>query len=394
MKLSKRISAVGDSATIAITAMARRMQADGIDLVSFGAGEPDFDTPDFIRDAAKAALDAGDTKYTPQSGRRLQQAIAEKLARENGLQCEPDQIIVTFGGKHALYDAFQAALDPGEKVLLPGPYWNSYPEQIRLAGGEPVVLPTTLDDGWKITPEQILGAADGAKIILINSPSNPTGATYTPRQLAALAQAILKTDLTVFSDEVYEKLVYDGTEFVSFASLDERLPPRTVTFNSLSKTASMPGWRIGWAAGPRELIAAMGRLRSHETTNPVSFVQAAALAAYTDGRTPETIESMRREFERRAAHMHERLSAMPGVRCAKPTGALYCFPDVSAHYGRSFGGVKASDSSRFAEAALKQAQVALVPGAAFGADNCVRLCFAMSMADIDKGLDRLEKMLR
>ena len=402
MRLSQRISRVGESATIAITAMARRMQAEGIDVVSFGAGEPDFDTPQFIKDAAKAALDAGDTKYTPRAGAKLQQAIADKLARENQLRYAPDQVLVTFGGKHALYSAFQVLVDPGDAVLIPAPYWVSYVEMVKLAGGRPVILPTTREGGFKITPGQVLeaaeqapaGAAGGATILVLNSPCNPTGVTYTPAELTLLAKAVLQTDLIVFSDEIYEKLIYGPTRFVSFAALDPALLERTVTFNGLAKTFSMPGWRLGWAAGPKPFIAAMRALLSHSTTNPVSFAQAAALAAYVDPRSADTIESMRREFQKRARHMTARLNAMPGVACVEPTGAFYCFPDVSRHYGRTLGGVDVKDSASFAKAALQDARVALVPGVEFGEDRCVRLSFATGMEQIDKGLDRIEKMLK
>ena len=393
MMLSQRISSVGPSATIAITARAKQMQADGIDVVSFGAGEPDFDTPDFIKAAAMAALKEGDTKYTPRCRLALKKAIAHKLATENGLEYSPDQIVVTFGSKHALNSACQVLLEPGDKAMIPAPYWNSYPEMVKLAGAEPVILPTRLQDNFKISPQQVLAAAHGAKILFLCSPSNPTSVTYTPEELAAIAQAVLQTDLTVFSDECYEKLIYGRTKFVSFATLDPRLPEKTVTFNSLSKPFAMTGWRLGWLAGPKDLADAVSRLISHQTTNPVSFVQAAAVAAYTDPRSGQALEEMRLEFEKRARHMADRLNAMEGVVCVEPTGAFYCFPDVSAHYGRTLGGVAVTDSMSFAKAALESVKVALVPGSAFGQDACVRLCFATSMQQIDEGLDRLEKLL-
>ena len=395
MRLSTRISSVGESATIAITAQARKMQSQGLDVVSFAAGEPDFETPAFIKDAAKAALDAGDTKYTPRSGEKLRQAISAKLASENKLAYPPERIIVTFGGKHALYAAFQCLVNPGDKVLIPAPYWVSYTEMVKLAGGEPVIVKASSEQGFKITPQQVLEAAStGAKILVMNSPSNPTSVTYSPDELAAIAQAVLKTNLIVFSDEIYEKLIYGDTKFVSFAALDPALMDRTVTFNGLAKTFSMPGWRIGWAAGPGDIITAMRNLLSHETTNPVSFAQAGALAAYTDPRSAQTIESMRVEFEKRGRHMAQRLSAMPGVTCVRPTGAFYCFPNVSAHYGRSIGQTAVTNSTTFAKAALNEARVALVPGVEFGDDDCVRLTFATSLQQIDKGLDALEKMLK
>ena len=393
MQLSQRVQAVPASATIAITAKAKQMQADGIDVVSFAAGEPDFDTPTFIKDAAKAALDAGDTKYTPKQGKALCQAIAAKMTDVNGVPTEPDQVVVTFGGKHALYDACQALIDPGDRVLIPSPYWVSYPEMVKLAGGEPVFLHAGSEAGFKITPDQLRAAADGAKLLILNSPSNPTGVTYTPQELAALAEVVIEADLFVVSDEIYENLIYGDTNFASFASLDDRLPGRTLTVNGLAKTFSMTGWRLGWAAGPKDLIAAMRRIMSHETTNPVSFAQAGALAAYTDPQAPAAVVAMRQEFEKRGAHMAKRLNAIDGVQCVRPTGAFYCFPDVSAHFGRTLSGVDVADSMSFAAAALDQAEIAVVPGGAFGDDHCVRLSFATSMEQIDKGLDRLVKLL-
>lgn len=394
MKLARRISAISASATLAVTTRAKQMQADGIDVVSFGAGEPDFDTPQFIKDAAKAALDAGDTKYTPHAGRKLQHAIAEKLARENDIRVADDRVIVTFGAKGALYDAFQVLIDPGDKVLIPSPYWVSYPEQVRLAGGEPVFLPTTPQNNFKITPAEILDAAGGAKILMLNSPSNPTGVMYTPEELSAIAGAVLETNLMVFSDEIYEKLVYRGARFVSFAAIDERLAERTVTFNGFAKTFAMTGWRLGWAAGPEDVIAAMRRLMSHESSSPVSFAQAGALEAYTSPHAGETVEKMRREFEKRGAHMTRRLNAIDGVRCVEPAGAFFCFPDVSDHYGKTLAQIKVTDSLTFSRAALEGAKVALVPGSPFGEDRCVRLSFATGMEQIDKGLDRLDELLK
>ncbi len=394
MELSSRIRSVAPSVTLAVTARARQMKADGIDVVSFGAGEPDFETPDFIKSAARAAIDAGDTKYTPRCGADLKAAIVEKLRRENGLDLTPENILVTFGGKQALFNAFQVLLDPGDKVLIPVPYWVSYPEQVKLAGGECVFIPTGPEKGFKITPQDVLDHAGGAKIIVLNSPCNPTGVTYTPDELADIAKAVLDTDLIVFSDEIYEKLIYGDTRFVSFASLDERLIERTLTFNGLAKTFSMTGWRVGWSAGPTEVIGAMSTLASHQTNSPAGFCQAGALAAYTDPAAAGAIEAMRQQFEKRGRHMHERLTAIDGIACTEPTGAFYCFPDISVLFGRTFGSTTVQGSMDFAGAALEQAQVALVPGAAFGEDRCVRLSFATSLEQIDKGIDRLEKMLK
>jgi len=394
MDISQRVASVGASATIAVTMRAKQMQAEGIDVISFGAGEPDFDTPQFIKDAAKAALDNGDTKYAPNSTAALKRAVVNKLLQENRLQVGADQVVMTFGAKNALYNAFQAVIDPGEKVLIPAPYWTSYPEMVKLAGGEPLILPTSRESGFKITPGQLLDVAGEAKILILNSPGNPTGATYSPEELEEIAKAVLRTDLIVFSDEIYEKLVYGDTRFVSFAALDDSLPERTVTFNGLSKAFSMTGWRLGWAAGPKDVIDAISRLMSHATTNPVSFAEAGALAAYEDPRAVADVEAMRREFEQRGREMAARLNAIDGVECVEPTGAFYCFPDVSAHYGRQIGGANVTDSLDFARATLEAANVALVPGAAFGEDACVRLSFATTMDHIHGGLDRLEKLLK
>ncbi len=394
MELSSRIKSVTPSATLAVTARAKQMKAEGIDVVSFGAGEPDFPTPEFVNADAKAAIDAGDTKYTPKCGAKLKAAIVEKLRRENGLNLKPENIIPTFGGKQALFNAFQVLLNPGDKVLIPAPYWVSYPEQVKLAGGQCVFIPTGPEKNFKITPQDVLDHAADAKILIINSPSNPTGVTYTPEELKAIADAVLKTDLFVFSDEIYEKLIYGDTRFVSFAALDDRLAERTITFNGLAKTFSMTGWRIGWAAGPAKVIKAMATLGSHQTNSPAGFIQAGALAAYTNPAAAAAVEAMRQEFEKRGRHMHRRLTAIEGVSCTEPTGAFYCFPDVSAHYGRDFGGTKVNGSLYFAGLCLEKARVALVPGIAFGEDRCVRLSFATSLEQIDKGIDRLAEMLK
>jgi aspartate aminotransferase len=394
VKLTRRISTVAPSATIAITARAKQMKAEGVDVVSFGAGEPDFDTPQFIKDAAIDALQNGDTKYTPKSGAALQKAIAEKLKAENGIDVPPEQVLVTFGGKHALYAACQVLLEEGDKALIPAPYWTSYPEMVRLAQAEPVFLHAGPEQQYKMTPQQILDAAGDAKVLFLNSPSNPTGVTYTPEELKAIADAVLQTDLIVLSDEIYEKLIYGNTKFISFATLDERLPERTLTFNGLAKTFAMTGWRLGWVTGPLDAVKSIAKLKSHETTNPVSFAQAGALAAYTSSEAAGAVEQMRQQFEKRGRHMCERLNGMDGVKCVQPTGAFYCFPDVSAHYGRMISGVEVKDSESFAKACLEHAKVALVHGAAFGEDRCVRLSFATSMEQIDEGLDRLEKLLK
>lgn len=389
MRLSKRAANIAASATLAVSAKAKQMKADGIDVVSFGAGEPDFDTPTSIKDAAKEALDKGLTKYAPASGTPdLKKAIAEKLRRQNGLDYKPSQIVISCGGKHALYGAFQVLVEPGDEVLLPSPYWVSYSEQIKLAGGKVVELRGEEKNDFKLKPEQIVRAInDRTRILVLNSPSNPGGFAYTPDELKAIALAIVDKDIIVFSDEIYENLVYGDQKFVSFAGLAPGLMEKTVTFNGLAKTYSMTGWRIGYAAGPGEIISAMGRLQSHETSNPVTFCMYAAIAALQGDQT--CVAQMRDEFAKRGQHMWERLNAIKGVSCIKPVGAFYCFPNVSACYEKL--GVK--DSVAFAAAVLDKINVALVPGIAFGWDTHVRLSFATSTEQIDKGLDRLEKLL-
>lgn len=394
MKISKRAQDVPASATIAVTSRAQELTAQGVDVVGFGAGAPDFDTPDYIKEAAIKALKAGKTKYTAASGIiELRTAIAEKLKKENGLEYSPQEIIVNIGGKHSVYEAMQAVLDPGDEVIMPTPYWVTYPETIKLAGGVPKVVETDKSVGYKITPAQLKGAiTEKTAMLLINSPNNPGGFTYTPQELKALAEVLEGTNVSVLSDEIYEKLIYGDTKFVSFASLSEDAFGRTITLNGFSKAFSMTGWRLGYAAGPLEVIKAMGRLQSHMTSNPVTFCQYAAIEAMGEP-AEQAIETMRAEFERRGQYMTERLNSIEGVECAESTGAFYCFPDVSSHYGRNIKGAKIGGSMDFAKALLEQANVALVPGLPFGCDNNVRLSFACSLEQITKGLDRLQEWL-
>ncbi len=394
MKISQRAQSVPPSATIAVTARAKELKAQGVDVVGFGAGEPDFDTPDYIKDAAIKALKAGQTKYTAAAGiPELRKAIAAKLQKENALTYTPEQVIVNLGGKHSVYEAMQAVLDPGDEVILPRPYWVTYPEAIKLAGAVANIVETDKANSYKMRPEQLKAAlTDKTGMLVLNSPSNPGGFTYTPDELAALAKVLEGTNVYVMSDEIYEKLVYGDTKFISFAALSEDAFKRTLTLNGFSKAFSMTGWRLGFTAGPLDAIKAMGRLQSHMTSNAVTFGQYAALAALGP-EAPEAIEKMRVEFAKRGKVMAERLIAIEGLSCAEPTGAFYCFPDVSSHFGRTIGGVKISDSMAFAQALLEQANVAVVPGLPFGCGDNVRLSFACSMEQITKGLDRLEKWL-
>lgn len=394
MKISKRAQSVSASATIAVTSRAQELKAQGVDVVGFGAGAPDFDTPEYIKDAAVEALKAGKTKYTSAAGIvELRTAIADKLRKENGLDYKPEQVIVNIGGKHSIYEAMQAILDPGDEVILPTPYWVTYPETIKLAGAEAKIIQTEKSADYKITPTQLKNAVTKkTAMLVINSPNNPGGFTYTPDELKALAKVLEGTDVCVISDEMYEKLIYGKTEFVSFASLSEDAYNRTLTMNGFSKAFSMTGWRLGYTAGPLDIIKAMGRLQSHMTSNCVTFCQYAAIAAL-GAPAHEAIEKMRQEFERRGKYMSQRLNGIKGVECAEPTGAFYCFPDVSSYYGRNINGAKITGSMDFAQAILEQANVAVVPGLPFGCDNNVRLSFACSLEQITKGLDRLEEWL-
>jgi len=394
--LSDRVRAVAESITLAVTAKAAALRKAGVDVIGFGAGEPDFDTPAFIKDAAKAALDKGQTKYTPTPCYpELKAAIADKFNRENGLAYKPDQITTGAGGKHCLYMAFMALLNPGDEVALPSPYWVSYPEQVKLAGGVTRIIRGEEANGFKITPAHLAGAiTPRTKIFLINSPSNPTGHAYTPAELKALADVVAAhPNLIVFSDEIYEKLVYDGLKFVSFATLHPSLLDRTLTFNCHSKSFAMTGWRVGYIGGPKTAIDGINKLQSQMTSHITSFTQFPAATALTDPRGAESVEAMRKEFEQRGRHMWERLSALPKVVCVKPQGAFYCFPNISRTFGKTAGGTRITDAVSFSAALLEQAHVAVVPGNDSGFETHVRLSFATSMANIDKGIDRIAEFL-
>jgi aspartate aminotransferase len=391
--LANRMSLVSESITLAVSAKAGAMKKAGIDVVSFGAGEPDFDTPAFIKDAAKTALDKGQTKYTPTPCMpELKVAISQKFNQENGLPYKPEQITVGAGGKHCLYMAFMAVLNDGDECLLPSPYWVSYPEQVKLAGGVNKIIHGEESNGFKITPQQLAAAiTPKTKIFLINSPSNPGGHAYTPAELKALAEVLAKhPQVMIFSDEIYEKLVYDGLQSVSFATLHPSLMDRTLTFNCHSKSFAMTGWRIGYVGGPKHVIDAMNKLQSQMTSHITSFTQIPAATALSDPRGKESIESMRQQFEKRGRHMHQRLVALPKIKCVKPQGAFYCFPNVSAYFGKS--GI--TDAISFSSALLEQSHVAVVPGNDCGFDTHVRLSFATSMEQIDKGIDRIAEFLK
>lgn len=396
-RLAHRVSEVADSITLAVTAKARALKARGVDVVGFGAGEPDFDTPEFIKNAVTDALKAGQTKYTPTPCvPELRRAIAEKFSRENGLSYSPEQITTGAGGKHCLYMAFMATLNPGDEVIILSPYWVSYPEQVKLAGGVPKFVVGDESKGFKISPEQLDAAINSkTKVVVINSPSNPSGIAYTPEELKALAEVCAKhPNLLVFSDEIYEKLVYDGLKFMSVAALVPSLFDRTLTFNCHSKSFAMTGWRLGYIGGPKDLIDAINKLQSQMTSHVTSFIQIPGALALNDPRGNESVAAMREQFEKRGNHMWKRLNEIAGVYCVKPQGAFYCFPNVSKHFGKTVGGTTITDAISFSNALLDQAHVAVVPGNDSGFATHIRLSFATSMEQIDKGIDRIADFCR
>jgi len=395
MKLSKRVGKIQPSVTLAITNKAKQMKAQGIDVVGFGAGEPDFDTPDNIKAVAKKALDDGYTKYTPVPGSpELKDAIIAKLKRDNGLEYKRENIIVSVGAKHSIYNAAQAFLEEGDEVVIPAPYWVSYPDITLLAGATPVIVEAKQSTGFKITPGQLENAiTPKTKLVVLNSPSNPTGAAYSKAELEALAHVIVKNDITVMSDEIYEKLVYDGFRFTSIASLGEEIKKRTILVNGLSKSHSMTGWRIGYVAAEKDLVAAMSNIQSQSTSNPVSFCDKASIEALNGPQ--DFLKTWVAEFDQRRRFMFDRLNKMPGVKCLLPQGAFYVFPNFSGCYGKKTpAGKTINGSADLADYLLADHKVASVPGVAFGDDACQRLSYATSMKNIEKGIDRIEQAVK
>ncbi|BDV42848.1 aminotransferase [Geotalea uraniireducens] len=390
MKLADRVNKIQPSPTLSIDAKAKALKAQGVDVVGFGAGEPDFDTPANIKEAGKKAIDGGFTKYMPVGGADdLKDAIIAKMKRDHGLDYSRDEISVACGAKHTLYNISQALLQEGDEVIIPGPYWVSYPDQVVLAGGTPVFIMTDENTGFKITPEQLEKAVTPrTKYLILNSPCNPTGSTYTKAELAALAEVIKKHDFLIVSDDIYEKLLYDGLEFCNIPMACPELKPRTIIVNGVSKAYSMTGWRIGYACGPKELMAAMTKMQSQSTSNATSIAQKASVEALNGPQT--AVAEMVKEFEKRRTYIVDRLNAIPGVTCFKSTGAFYAFPNFSGVYGKSFNGKVISNSTEFAAYLLEEAKVALVPGVAFGDDRYARLSYATSMENIKKGIDRIE----
>jgi aspartate aminotransferase len=394
VKLSSRISTIKPSPTLAITAKANALKAEGRDIIGFGAGEPDFDTPDHIKMAAVKAIEMGFTKYTPVCGIvELKDAIIEKLLRDNQLTYKRSEVVVSCGAKHTLYNLTQVLLEDGDEVIIPSPYWVSYLDMVLLSGARPVILKTVEAAGFKILPEQLKGAITArTKAIIMNSPSNPTGAVYTATELAALAEILAGKEILVISDDIYEKIIYDGRKFANIAAVDEEVRKRTIVVNGVSKTYAMTGWRIGYAAGPEEIIAAVTKLQSQNTSNPTSIAQWAALEALNGNQ--DSVEVMVAEFRRRRNTIVEMLNAIPGVTCMLPHGAFYVFPDVSSLFGHSHSGGIISNSSDFAAYLLDAADVAVIPGVDFGNDNHIRLSYATSLKNIEEGLKRISSAVK
>ncbi|HCY19542.1 MAG TPA: aspartate aminotransferase [Deltaproteobacteria bacterium] len=391
MKLAKRMDEVKESATLAITAKAKSMKAKGWDVIDFGAGEPDFDTPDNIKDAAIKAIKSGFTKYTAVGGiDELKDAIIEKFKRDNNLNYTREEILVSCGGKQSFFNLSLAFFEKGDEVIIPAPYWVSYPVMVAISGAKPVIIEGREDNGFKITPEEFSDAITGStKAIVINSPSNPTGAAYTPDELKEIADIAVKKGVFLVSDEIYEKLCYDNHPFVSIASFSEEVKRQTIVLNGVSKTYSMTGWRIGYAAGPKGLIKAMTNIQSQSTSNPTSISQKAAVEAIKGPQ--DTVDKMVTEFDKRRKIIVDGLNAIKGIRCLLPPGSFYVFPNISRFLKKRFNGKIINTSADFADFLLEEAEVAVVPGEAFGGEGHIRMAYATSMENIKEGLKRIEE---
>jgi aspartate aminotransferase len=384
-KISKRAASLSPSLTLAIDSKAKAMKAEGHDVVGFGAGEPDFDTPQHIKDACTAALAAGFTKYTPSSGiPELRQAIADKFKKDNGLIYKPSQVIVSCGGKHSCYNVVLATCEEGDEVIIPAPYWLSYPEMVKLAGATPVILPTSDQTEFKVTPEQLSNAiTPRTRLFILNSPSNPTGSVYTPDEIKALGDICVAKGVLIMSDEIYEHLVYDGAVHKSVASFSQAHYDHTIIVHGLAKAWSMTGWRLGFLAAPEPIAKAIDAVQSHSTSNPTSFAQKGGVAALTGPQ--DHLPKWLAEYTKRRTFAWEKLNSIPGISCVNAKGAFYLFPNISK---------LGLTSSEFCARLLEQEKVAAVPGIAFGADDYLRISYATSLANIEKGLNRLENFCK
>lgn len=394
LTLSRKAQAVKPSSTLAITAKANELKAKGLDVVGFGAGEPDFNTPENICNAAIHAIHAGFTKYTPAAGTvELKQAICKKFETFNKLHYEPNQIVVSNGGKHSLTNIFSAILNPGDEVIIPAPFWLSYPEIVRLADGVPVIIRCGKEQGYKMTAEQLAAACtENTKAVVLNTPNNPTGMIYTREELEALAKVIVEKDIYCVADEMYENLIYEGNEAVSIASLNEEIYKRTITCSGVAKSYAMTGWRIGYTGSSAEIAKLMGSVQSHQTSNPNSIAQKATVEALLGPQ--DTVAEMNKEFDKRRVYMYERVSKMDLVDALKPLGAFYIFVDISRLLEKSYKGEKIGDVGRLAKILIEDYMTAVIPCADFGFDDHIRLSYAISMEQIKKGLDRIEQFIK
>lgn len=394
MKLSARAQRLQPSATLTITAKAKALKSQGVDVIGFGAGEPDFDSPDHVKEEAIRAINEGMTKYTGVGGiDELKDAIIYRLKEDHNLEYEKSEIIVSVGAKHTLYNIAQVLFEGGDEVIIPAPYWVSYPEQIKLAEATSVILDTKEAGGFKITPDELKKHINSnTKALILNYPSNPTGATYNEQELRAIVDVAMDAGLIIISDEIYEKIIYNGVKHIPVASLGEDIKKSTILVNGVSKTYSMTGWRIGYAAGDKEVISAMSKLQGQSTSNPTSISQWAAIAAFTGPH--QIIEDRTKEFEQRKNYIVEKLNDIPEISCFSPQGAFYVFPNISGYFGKAFNGKVIKDSLDFTEFILDEAKVAVVPGVAFGSDDHVRISYATSMDDIIKGMERITETVK
>ncbi|MBS5023682.1 MAG: pyridoxal phosphate-dependent aminotransferase [Firmicutes bacterium] len=392
-RIASRMSAISPSLTLAITAKAKAMKAAGEPVVSFGVGEPDFNTPKNIIDAAKAALDKGYTKYTPSSGLLpLRKAICEKFKKDNGLDYDPSQIIVSDGAKHSIFNACFALIEEGDEVIIPAPYWLTYPEVVKVCGGVPVYLECRKEDKFKFTPARLAAAiTPKTKMLIFNSPSNPTGAVYTEEEVRAIAKVCEEKEIFVLSDEIYEKLCYDGVKPFSVAACSEKMKELTVTVNGVSKTYAMTGWRVGYLAAPKDVAKAIDSFQSHATSNACSISQYAAIEALAS--PAEEVQKMVDVFAERREKMLARIEKIDGVSAVEPYGAFYVMLVIGDLYGKSYKGKKIDGSIAFSDALLEAEKVATVPGISFGADDCLRLSYSLSSEDIEEGLNRIERFV-
>ena len=393
MELSKRAKKISASLTLAISAKANKLKAAGEDVVSFGAGEPDFNTPEFICDAAREALEIGFTRYTAASGYEdLKEAIVQKLKRDNNLDYNNDQVIVSNGAKHSLFNTFQAILNPGDEVIIPVPYWLTYPETVKMGGGTPVFLETKEKEDFKINIDQLKDMVnENTKALILNSPSNPTGSIYSKEELEAIAKVAVDNEIIVVSDEIYEKIVYDGNKHISIASLNDEINKLTVVINGVSKAYAMTGWRIGYAAGPKEIIEVMSNIQSHATSNPNSIAQYASNKALRGDHS--FMEDRKNKFSERRDYMYKNINSIDELSCLKPGGAFYIMMNISDVIGKKINGNTIKDSFSFADNLIEYKKVAVIPGVAFGADNFIRLSYANSMENIKKGLNRIQEFI-